>query len=360
MFSRLLRKMQRRRTDKDATDKHKLLYGMNEHRQKEPVPVTLAQSIAEGRGALSGSRRGKQAHDHENRSTMRLLELLWHEQKLVRRSAALALAGGDSVSAHTVDYGHFATVFLVVLDRAAPFPPADAAGRYQAVVTAMRSLLEQHLVELRGLCSMQFSFLSGGLYLALLATCHETVAAVRRLRASAAHPELCRLLQTLSALGRSTRINPQHIAALSAAAGDTLAAMPPDEIPEFWRELNSGTKHNRLTLLPTIERIRSRHAAPYLLAALGEQPSSITTKIIEAVGRIGDPGTLEPLAKLMHSRDRAVRRAAKSAIARIRREAVSHPSRTLLRPHDESQPDNLLRPATELPDEQREELLRPS
>jgi len=360
MFSRLLRKVQRRKTDRDETDKRRLLYGMNEHRQQAPVPLTLAQSIAEGRGALSGSRRTTAGPAHESRSTIRLLELLWHEQKPVRRSAALALAGGDAVSTHTVDYGHFPTVFLVMLDRAAPCSPADAAGRFDAVVIALQLLLEQHLVELRGLCSMQFSFLSGGLYLALLATCHETIAAVRRLKAADLHPELCHLLHTLSELSRNGRINPQHITALAAATGGTLAALSPGEIPQFWHELSSGSAHDRLDLLPVVGQIGNRLATPFLLTTLHGQQSRVAAKIIEAIGRTGNSDTLETLSSLTHSRDRAVRRAAQSAITHIRREAKSHPSRTLLRPHDESQSHNLLRPATERPEQQHEELLRPS
>src|SRR5207253_11000900 len=104
--------------------------------------------------------------------------------------------------------------------------------------------------------------------LALLSTCRDATEAVRRLRAAAAHPELCRLLGGLARPDVARRLNGQDSECLAQTARRALAALPPDDIPEFWRTLTHHPTAHRHTVAPVLTHISDRRAVPHLVQAL--------------------------------------------------------------------------------------------
>ncbi len=261
----------------------------------------------------------------------------------MRLAAVAALPGGDQINLHLSDYGHFPGALLRGLPTQAP---ESAAGRYAAVVSALRALLDQYAGQIRAMSNMSYSFLSSALYLALLATCRDAIEAVRRLRAASAHPELCRLLWNLSRENVTRRLNNQDIEALAQTAGRALAALPPEEIPEFWECLTHHSLPRRLTVAPVLDHFRDDGAVPYLLHALTQRPEGVMEGLIACLGRIGDPRALPALNALAASRTRPQSQQARSAIAAIERAAARSPAQTLVRSVSEpTEPRDLLRPA---------------
>lgn len=287
--------------------------------------------LYEGRGALADSRRNTSYYlRQEHGPVARLLALLWHDNHALRQAAALALAGGDRETAYAPDHGHFSGSLLRSLLYADTIPETPAE-RYRVVTESLRTLVSQNADAIRGLSNMNYSFLSSALYVALLSTCRDSVEAVRRLRVTEAHGELCRLLYSLSRADRTGRLNNTDVDALKQMAGRALAALPPDEIPEFWNHLRHRAYARRQAVTPALNHITHPCAVPYLADALPGQAQEIAEPIILCLGRIGDPKALPALANEVTSRNRQIRRQAQAAIAAIER-VLGHQSKTLLRP----------------------------
>lgn len=304
--------------------------------------------IAAGRGALAEQRAGETTLFHENSPVAPLLALLWHDDPAVCRAAALALPGGDRVSAYLPAYGHFAGMFLRRLTCDSKTVPDSTTARYRAVAASLCALLDQNSGEIRAMSNMHYSFLSSALYVALFATCRDTLESVRRLRAAAVHAELCRLLWNLSRLSVSHRINGQDVEFLAQAAGRAMAALPPDEIPELWRGLKHHSLPRRLAVAPVLPHLHDRRAVPHLAGALEDQPPAIAQPLISALRRIGDLRAVPALAAAARSSDRPLRSSARAAIAAIERANAGSTARTLLRPAETRggiPVEHLLRPA---------------
>jgi len=326
-------------------------------------PQAAWAEITAGRAALANLRRenkpGVAPHTHQRVGP--LLSLLWHADSRVRKAAALALAGGDQETAYSPPYGHYAGALLRGIERRARQEPESAAARYKVVADTLRHLLDQNASEIRYMGNMRYSFLGSALYVALLSTCRDTMAAIRRLRVANAHPELCRLLWNLTHTNTTRRLNAQDAVALAQMAGETLAVLPPDEIPEFWRALKQPSLPRRMAIAPAIGYLRDPRAVPHLVEALNDQPVCIAQPIIECLGRMGDLRAIASLRRVSRSQNRQLRNHARAAISAIERANADSPARTLLRPvrGREADPASLLRPVRSLVHEPPEELLRP-
>jgi hypothetical protein len=324
----------------------------------------IAEQIARGREALAAYPGSTTApgRPRDRRAIASLLTLLWHHDTDVRRAAALALPGGDRWRPYQPQYGHFAAAFLRYLGQHSPDGrPETEAARYDAVVAALRSMLEQSNRDIRAMSNMHYSFLSSALYLALLFTCRDVTESARRLCDGALHAEICHLLGSLTHTGVARRLNAQDAESLASSAGQALAAMPADEIPEFWCWLSHHARARRRAVAPTLHHLMDTNAVPHLLRALAGQPPDVLQPLIGCLGRIGHPDALPALQPFTRSRRRALRGEALAAIELIRRTGAAHPSRTLLRPIQDSPTDNLLllRPADGHGDPQPDQLLRP-
>ena len=290
----------------------------------------MGEQIAAGRGALA---RGRSLRAREEGSPVAaLLSLLWHEDGAVRRAAALALSGGDQNSAYTPDYGYFASAFQRGVSERADLFPDTASARYEAALESLRALLNQCIADIRAMSNMRYSFLSSALYLALLSTCRDTVEAIRRLRVSAVHPELCELLWNLARPDVTRRLNGQDNELLAQTARLALGALSPDEIPGFWQGLSCRPLPQRQALAPTLACFNDRRAVPHLLCALEGQLPGVAEAIIECLGRLGDARALPALSEIAAEGHWLLRPLSRTAISSIRRAQASSPARTLLRP----------------------------
>jgi hypothetical protein len=324
--------------------------------------AAIAEQLAAGRAALAASSDPSLAASwRENRAITRLFALLWHRDGDIRRIAALALPGGDRMHAYQPQYGHFAAAFLRYIAQHSAERSPDGAANYQIVVAALRSMLQQSSSDIRAMSNMHYSFLSSALYLALLSTCRDVTESARRIRDGALHRELCRLLGVLAHSHVTRRLNAADAEALAASAGQALAAMPADEIPEFWHCLTHHARPRRRAVAPALRHIRDRKAVPYLIHALTGQPTDIAQSLIACLGQIGAPDALPALAHLARGRHRLLRNEAQSAIEAIRRATAVQPSQTLLRPAQEEPARNLFLLRTVDLNTQRniEELVRP-
>jgi HEAT repeat protein len=151
--------------------------------------------------------------------------------------------------------------------------------------------------------------------------------------------------------------------ALTCAAGQALACLPPDSIPDFWQTLAHAPLTHRLAIRPVLTHIDDRHAVPFLLNVVPGQPAPLTQAIAACLGRLKDVRALPALMPLTLSRDRQVRTQAIAAIAAIEHAHIGHPARELLRAPNTAPEEvaSLLRP-TPLPpnSDPPEELLRVS
>lgn len=319
--------------------------------------------ITAGRAALASLRHESRPEEspHTHQRVGPLLSQLWHADSRIRKAAALALAGGDRETSYSPPYGYYAGALLRGLERRARHEPDNAAARYTIISDTLRHLLDQNASEIRGMGNMRYSFLGSALYVALLSTCRDTMGAIRRLRVANAHPELCRLLWSLTHINTLRRLNAQDAVALAQMAGETLAALPPDEIPEFWRALKQPSLPRRMAIAPALGYLHDPRAVPHLVEALNDQPVCIAQPIIECLGRLGDLRAISSLRRVSHSQNRQLRNHARAAISAIERANVNSPARTLLRPvrGREADPASLLRPVRSGVHESPEELLRP-
>lgn len=340
-----------------------------------PISPEIESRIAQARHTLTEGRWSLSRHgSHGEPSGLSvkpvgadpvfdLLGLLWHADPSVRRRAALALAGGNGAGAYSPRYGHFANTLQRRMPGRPGEAPHDFLSRYTHTVHALQVMLAQSAADLRGMSSMHYSFLSGSLYLAVLASCRDAVESARRLRAVCAQAELCRLLWDLTQSSVIRRLNPQDVQALAQGVGRALAALPPDEITALWHGLSHNSRARRHAYLPALSQICDARAVPHLLAALPGQRAEITLTLVNGLGRLGDSRALPALRILTRSRDQAIQSSAQNAITGIERAMKAHPEHTLLRavhlPDDPAL--NLLRSVPPLPDEQQAaQLLRPA
>ncbi len=343
----------------------------------ERIPPELRGLIAHGRACLAAGANEEaakiKAHDRqadkteaytardprrEDSPAARLIALLWHTDANVRECAARALCGGDGVQAHVGEYGHFVGAFgrglIDAGERGLSTSPAQsdktirhrtpkdsldampptAEERYDRVAHTLCRLLDQSIGEIRGMSSMNYSFLSSALYLAVLATCRDTVCAIGRLRVIPAHGELCRLLWNLSQMSVLRRCSGQDLETLAREAGRALTALPPDAIPDYWHSLTAASLPRRLAVAPALAYLDDTRAVPYLLAALTapDAHGELTGRIAACLGRLEDARALAALRPFAQSRDRVLRQQVNAAIAAIEQAGRRQPHHTLLRP----------------------------
>ena len=311
--------------------------------------ITVWEQVAVGRGVLATGAPLVVSPERlvcANSPVAALLALLWHEELSLQRAAALALAGGDLVSAYTPAYGHFAGTFLRVLANQAEQRPEGGQAQYLAVTGALRHMLTLSAGEIQAMSNMNYSFLSSALYLALLSTCQDMVEAVRRLRIATAHTELCGLLRSLTQASVVRRLNTLDLDLIAQTIHRALAALPANELTDFWNALTHAYIPQRLAVAPALAHFCDQRAAPYLIEMLPNQPASIAEWIIPCLGRLGDIRALPVLERFAEGKERLLRGLAQSAMSAIRRANAENPQNTLLRSAREvpdTDPGTLLR-----------------
>lgn len=288
----------------------------------------------------------------------RLLGLLWHPEEAVRKRAAGALPGAGR--RHADRWSLFAGALLRELGSRSSGAPACPDERHAMVSESARAVLNRCAADLRGMANMHYSFLSSGLYLALVSTCSDSVQTVRRLGSPAAHVELCRLLWELSHESVIRRLNSQDAEELARGAGEALASLPPDEIVEYWRGLRHADLQRRSAYASALWAFRDRRAVPHLCSALPGQTEVVASAVAGCLGQIGDASATPHLQALSNHWSSRVRSQANTAIHAIARAQSARPCRTLLRPSLDAidMKRNLLRALGRRRQEEPDELLR--
>lgn len=304
----------------------------------------IKQEIAQARNILHLRSRISSVEEH---SPLGILLLhLWHEDKEIREVSALSLAGGTANEIYKPHYGHFATQLLTTLRQEYPAKPENADEAYTKLGTTLKLLLSRTVIDLKGLSNMHFSFLSGSLYLALLANCRDQIESIRRLGIHSAHYELCELLQTLQSVNLTARLNVQDANVIQKLAAQALASFHPTHTPHLWNLMKSSVKQDQKAVQPVLNALHHPKATLHILDAMTLFSGQQKVRMLTCLGRIGSEDALPTLTCLINTKNRAVRSAAKSAVHKIIRKNQTSPNQSLLRPFSNSKEEvvSLLRP----------------
>lgn len=122
---------------------------------------------------------------------------------------------------------------------------------------------------------------------------------VRRLRLGALTGEVCATLYDFHrGLWKPFLTKPQTYA-LRVALARTIAALPPDEMQDFWNRLRNPDPMVRGAMLLGLEFLRSAHAVPHLLHGLEtSQDHALRAAIVDCLEQISDPRSISPLTRL--------------------------------------------------------------
>ena len=304
----------------------------------------IKQQIAEARTLLQQRTRICNVEEHSSLGI--LLMHLWHEDKEIREVSALSIAGGTANEMYKPHYGHFGTQLLTTLKQEYPDKPGDVNEAYSNVGNILKLLLYRTVIDLKGLSNMHFSFLSGSLYLALLANCRDQIESTRRLGIHSAHYELCDLLLTLQSVNLTARLNVQDANVIQRLAAHALASFDPSHTPRLWNLMKSSAARDQKAVQPVLEALHHPRASTHILDAMTLITGQQKIKMLTCLGRIGSEDALPTLNCLTTTKNRAVRSAAKSAVHNIISKNKVSPHHTLLRPNTiiKDETTSLLRP----------------
>jgi hypothetical protein len=253
-------------------------------------------------------------------------------------NAAEDLFAPDEVSTESLpDATHFLAMRLWnVLFRHYPKMPEKPETRYQAVLNTL-SLLLRAIQQ-----SPTTPFVEDLLTVGLRPVC--------KLRAGALTPLVCSLLYDFQRGIWVPHLTKPQRWKIQIALAQTVAALPPDQMQDFWTYLQSKDPLTRQAMLLGLEFLRSAHALPHLLNGLQiSQDHAVRAAIVNCLEQIADPHALPTLAQLRretaHS-DWTLSRQIARAMRVIEHQNRGQQHRTLLRP-------------TERPDKEENALLRP-
>ncbi len=184
-----------------------------------------------------------------------------------------------------------------------------------------------------------------------------------------------RLFRMETARGQSALSRPTTL--LRDAACRALGAISPDALFLLWYTLGSPDTQVRSNLLPVLDYLRDPRAAPYLLRLLERRGQWADSEIVgwfvvRAFEHLGDRRALPALRSLTHTGENSsesspehfvpvsveLAREARRVISSIERGRGWRDRLHLLRPAD-APAELLLQPASFIPDEDTDELLRP-
>lgn len=262
------------------------------------------------------------------------LRLLWKQDSLqLSQLQAVLLAGRLAHSPLT------AYLYTYVNRNYQP-PPETPAAIHAAVVSALRSYLEQQAELLPADLPNQPVSEQGMLEAVQLTqivqayelqdTCADVLMAV--------HHKLNKLAH--GADKRSIALYQQ----LRDTLYDTLAGFPPDKTPKLWESLK--TPRGGEEFRHVIARLRDRHAVPYLLELLPEDPVpddgdrlDLQAKVIATLRNIGDGRAVPRLQRIAAQSNSLLARPAQEALTTILARS-SDDAAQLLRATDSRHADN--------------------
>jgi hypothetical protein len=272
--------------------------------------------------------------------------------------------GSVSYAPNAAEYlQRFRTDLRDVLRQQQPVIPSGPEARYEATVAALRVLMQISLVHIRERRS-QPGYLPGAtLNWDTFFRLAVAVKIVQYLQAAEVYDLCCDLLPIADeALIKMRGKGIGLFTLLRDALHDYLAALPPEEIPQFWESLKDPRTSREFW--PIVRRMRDRRAVPLLLDALPELALDGQSAVVVALQQIGDARAVPALQALAADRSSLLAPIAEQAVAHILKHSRDDAAQ-LLRPtdarHASRAGETLLRPAASAPDMnvRAEELLRP-
>ena len=122
---------------------------------------------------------------------------------------------------------------------------------------------------------------------------------VRRLRAGIMTLEICAALHDFRWNSAMLALSKPDRHAVEEALAITLAALPPDEMEAYWKNLQSDNPRIRQSMRLGLKFFRSAHAVPHLLATLEHvEEHDIRAEIVDILEQIGEPSALPALMRL--------------------------------------------------------------
>ncbi len=298
--------------------------------------ITCSDEPIETRTPVTGvscRHRGHRITSPVSPSPSRELAGLWSSDSNVSNCTALELAYGDRTSPIMPRYGAFAPMLVRNLQKANPVMPTDLPTALLAVHHCLRDMLRHQCQELRGMANMNYSFLSGSLYLNVLSTCRDIIKSIARLKAHEAHQELFSFITTLMEPAVIARVNKEDSRHLTAMAAHALANMPAHKNSVLADKSQWDTPAQQACIIAVLVAISSREAIPVALELLHHhrQPR-VQAAAADAVGRMGTISELSDLMTARKAQSRQVRLAATMAMNRIKYRQSNGIGRHLLRP----------------------------
>jgi hypothetical protein len=294
--------------------------------ENRTTPLTV---LGEGKGAQNAGER--------------LLQDLWGSSLSVGLQAARLFYAPDAGELPLPDVEEeLTTTFWRLLTSHCPQRPESDAEAYQAILRVVGKIL--HSVREAPTAPFVEDLLSVALR------------PVRKLQAGVLTPEICAALYDFDRGLWTPHLTKPQLFTIEMALAETIAALPPDEMEDFWENLQSPKPGLRQAMRLGLTFLRSAHAVPHLLRGLQALTDHETrAAIVDCLEEISDPRALEVLHRLRRETaqsDWTLSRHLARAIRVIERQNRGNQHRTLLRP---TQPpanpeETLLRPAADPPD----------
>ncbi|HZO88023.1 MAG TPA: hypothetical protein VFB38_06750 [Chthonomonadaceae bacterium] len=317
------------------------------------TPVAQAKAVEESLSLMQIARllNAPIPSEARDRAVRQLLPFLWSRKPWLRYRALCTLTTRIYLpyGLHPLEWRSFPNIFrrklLALGYRQMPETPEQ---RRAAVNEALFALLERMVASLGVWVSVS------------LDVAVDTCEAVGRLGLYEGEAHL------LSLLYYCDRGTYDLMGSLRMAIMLALAALPPERLERFWKQLSHGRRDQRELLAAAIHYMSNPEAVPFLMHALpyqtGEFQDQIARPILLKLGSLGDLRALPVLQGIARDEDHPLRPVARKAIQRLMKQAQGHEEVTLVRAAQASTPhaDTLLRPARERPETVPEELLRPA
>ncbi len=258
---------------------------------------------------------------------------LWGDDTASCQRTALSLAYEERSYRDVPHYGAFAPVLVRHLRLQYPVMPPDTSTALKAVKQCLSEMLRHQCHDLRGMANMNYSFLSGSLYLNVLGTCRDIIHAIVRLHVHEAQQELFNFLVTLMEPAVMARVNKEDGHHLTTLAANALASLPARNVVVLTDRTQWDTPSQQACLIAVLMAIGNHEAIPCVLQLLHHHESPrIKAAAADTLGRIGTHREYDDLLNARQSQSRQVRMAARAAIQRIRFRQSYCAYRHLLRP----------------------------
>ncbi len=276
-----------------------------------------------------------------------VIAALWSDDVALRSRSVVSLAYGNLPGDTSPRYSTFGPMFVRYLHKGHPKMPDDISSATLVVRNCLRDMLKHQCLELRGMANMNYSFLSGSLYLNVLSTCRDIIHSIARMEAHEAQQELFTFITTLMEPAVAARVNKEDARHLTSLASSALAGMSGANNAVLADTSQWYSPAQQACLVSVLIAMSNRRAAPFAAKLLRcHSHPKVRYAAADALGRIGTTDEITDLLLATKDQCRPIRVAARLAIQRIKfrhtRGVAQHLLRPAVRSNDE--PLDMLRP----------------